>query len=192
MRAAGLLFVAACTLCLGAAQAQDAAALAGEAREAALALQKTLAGKLLAELQASGPEAAIQICKTLAPQAAGDLSRTRGWRVTRVSLKVRNPVLGSPDPWEQRALADFDARAARGEKPEALEAGEIVDEPQGRYYRYARALPVAPLCLNCHGAAEAMPAGVRERVAKEYPHDRATGYREGQIRGAISVKRPLE
>jgi len=192
MRVVGTLVAAAGALWLGAAQAQDAAALTGEAREAAVVLQKTLAGKLLAELQTGGPEAAIAVCKTLAPQAAGDLSRERGWRVTRVSLRVRNPVLGSPDPWEQRVLADFDARAARGEKPDALETGEIVNEPQGRYFRYARALPVAPLCLNCHGAAERMPAGVRERVAKEYPHDRATGYREGQIRGAISVKRPLE
>jgi hypothetical protein len=192
MRALGRFVGAACALCLGAAQAQDAAKLAGESREAAVTLQKTLAGKLLGELQTSGPEAAIAVCKTLAPQAAGDLSRARGWRVTRVSLKVRNPVLGAPDPWEQRVLADFDARAARGEKPDALEAAEIVQEPQGRYFRYARALPVAPLCLNCHGAADRMPAGVRERILKEYPHDRATGYREGEIRGAISVKRPLE
>jgi hypothetical protein len=101
-------------------------------------------------------------------------------------------VLGTPDAWEQRTLADFDARVARGEKPDALEAAEIVSEPQGRYFRYAKALPVAGLCLNCHGQAENVPAGVRERLAKEYPHDRATGYREGQIRGAISVKRPLD
>jgi hypothetical protein len=174
------------------ALAQDTAALTGQAREAAGTLQKALASKLLAEIKAGGPESAISVCTALAPEAAGKLSRERGWRVTRVSLKVRNPVLGTPDAWEQRTLADFDARVARGEKPEALEAAEIVSEPQGRYFRYAKALPVAGLCLNCHGQAENVPAGVRERLAKEYPHDRATGYREGQIRGAISVKRPLD
>jgi hypothetical protein len=184
--------VAAGALASAAAQAQDTAALTGQAREAAVALQKTLAGKLLGEIKAGGPESAIAVCTTLAPEAAGGLSRERGWRVTRVSLKVRNPVLGTPDAWEQRALADFDARAAKGEKPDALEAAEIVSEPQGRYFRYAKALPVAPLCLNCHGEAQNVPAGVRERLAKAYPHDRATGYREGQIRGAISVKRPLD
>jgi hypothetical protein len=32
---------------------------------------------------------------------------------------------------------------------------------------------------------------VRARLATEYPHDKATGYSAGQIRGAISIKRPL-
>lgn len=184
--------IAAGALAAGPVLAQDVAALTGQARDAAGTLQKTLASKLLAEIKAGGPESAIPVCTALAPEAAGKLSRERGWRVTRVSLKVRNPVLGTPDAWEQRALADFDARAARGEKPDTLEAAEIVTEPQGRYFRYAKALPVAGLCLNCHGEADKVSPGVRERLAREYPHDRATGYREGQIRGAISVKRPLD
>jgi hypothetical protein len=54
-----------------------------------------------------------------------------------------------------------------------------------------KALPVAPLCVTCHGSADKMPAGIKARLAKEYPHDRATGYAPGQLRGAISVKRPL-
>jgi len=28
-------------------------------------------------------------------------------------------------------------------------------------------------------------------LTKEYPHDQATGYSVGQIRGAVSIKRPL-
>ena len=190
------LIAAACAvslaLALAPADAADPAAMNAEARDAALTLQKTLAGKLLAAISAGGPESAIGVCETIAPAAAGDISREKGWRVTRVSLKVRNPVLGTPDAWEQRVLADFDARAARGEKPDALEVGEVVSEPQGRYFRYAKALPVSPLCTGCHGVPEAISAGVKERLAKEYPHDRATGYREGQIRGAISIKRPLD
>jgi hypothetical protein len=190
------LITAACAvslaLALAPADAADPAAMNAEARDAALTLQKTLAGKLLAAISAGGPESAIGVCETLGPAVAGDISREKGWRVTRVSLKVRNPVLGTPDAWEQRVLADFDARAARGEKPDALEVGEVVSEPQGRYFRYAKALPVIPLCTGCHGVPEAISAGVKERLTKEYPHDRATGYREGQIRGAISIKRPLD
>jgi hypothetical protein len=174
------------------ASAADPAAMTAEARNAALTLQKTLAGKLLAEISAGGPESAIGVCETLAPAAAGEISREKGWRVTRVTLKVRNPLLGTPDPWEQRVLADFDARAARGETPDALELGEVVSEPQGKYFRYAKALPVIPLCTVCHGAPDSISAGVKERLANQYPHDRATGYGVGQIRGAISIKRPLD
>ena len=177
---------------LATAGAADPAAMNAEARDAALTLQKTLAGKLLAAINAGGPESAIAVCETLAPAAAGEISREKGWRVTRVTLKVRNPVLGMPDPWEQRVLADFDARAARGETPDALELGEVVSEPQGKYFRYAKALPVIPLCTVCHGAPDSISAGVKERLAKQYPHDRATGYGVGQIRGAISIKRPLD
>ena len=48
-----------------------------------------------------------------------------------MSLKTRNPLLGTPDAWEQAVLAEFDRRAAAGEKPETLEYSETVTEPQG-------------------------------------------------------------
>jgi hypothetical protein len=171
---------------------QDLGRLAADARKVAAGMQASLASKLLGELQAKGPEAAIGVCTTLAPEVAAGISRTQGWRVTRVSLRTRNPVLGSPDAWEQGVLAEFDARAARGERPEAIEHAEIVREPQGRYFRYLKALPVAPLCVSCHGGPESIPPGVKARLAAEYPHDRATGYRPGELRGAISIKRPLD
>jgi hypothetical protein len=124
----------------------------------------------------------------VAPEIAGKLSRQMGARVARVSLKTRNPLLGTPDAWEQRVLADFDRRATAGEKPEALEVSEVVAEPAGRYFRYMKAIPVQPLCLTCHGAPEAVAVEVRDRIATEYPHDRALGYSAGQIRGAVTVK----
>jgi len=32
---------------------------------------------------------------------------------------------------------------------------------------------------------------ILEQLGTEYPHDRATGYSPGQIRGAVTVKRRL-
>lgn len=173
------------------AQPNDTAKFAEEARGAALAMQKELAGKLMKEIEAKGPEGAIAVCSTLAPGAALEISRSRGWKISRVSLKPRNALLGPADAWEQRVLLDFDGRAAKGENPGALEHFEIVDEPAGRQFRYMKALPVAPLCVNCHGPSDKLAAGIRERLAKDYPSDRATGYAPGQIRGAITIKRPL-
>jgi hypothetical protein len=54
-----------------------------------------------------------------------------------------------------------------------------------------KALPVQPVCVNCHGDAANLAPEIKERIAREYPADRATGYLPGQIRGAVSVKRPL-
>ncbi|HTO43001.1 MAG TPA: DUF3365 domain-containing protein [Burkholderiales bacterium] len=171
--------------------AQDADALLAASRETAGQLIQQLGAQLRAELAKGGPEGAVAVCKNMAPELAGRLSRETGWRVSRVSLKTRNPLLGSPDAWEQRGLEEFDRRVAAGEKAETLEVAEVVEEPSGRYYRYMKALPVQPLCLTCHGTAETIPPDVQQRLRVEYPNDRATGYRAGQVRGAVTVKRPL-
>lgn len=162
-----------------------------QARSLAGQLVQPLGATLKAELAANGPESAIGVCREVAPAIAGKLSRDSGSRVARVSLRVRNALLGAPDTWEQAALAEFDRRAAAGEKPESLERAEFVDEPAGRYFRYLKAIPVQPMCLACHGPAEGIPDGVKAKLAADYPNDRATGYALGQIRGAVTVKKPL-
>lgn len=169
----------------------DADTMTAESRAIAAQLQAALAPQLKQAIAAGGPAGAIGVCKSIGTEVARALSEKHGAKVSRVSLRPRNPLLGPADAWEQQALLEFERRAAAGEKPEALERGEIVQEPAGVYFRYAKALPVMPLCLNCHGAAEALAPGVGERLAAEYPRDRATGYSLGQIRGAVTLKRPL-
>ena len=175
----------------GWAAAQSAEEWLHASRAAAGQLIQELGAELTKELAAGGPERAIAVCRDLAPQIAGKLSRQAGVRVARVSLKIRNPLLGTPDAWEQQVLAEFARRAAAGEKPETLEYSETVTEPQGRYFRYMKAIAVQPLCLVCHGTPEMIAPGVMERLEADYPHDRARGYTVGQIRGAVAVKRPL-
>lgn len=173
------------------ALADDLAQYQEQARATAQSLLKQLGGELQKEMKANGPASAIKVCKEQAPAIASELSRKNGEKVARVSLKVRNPLVGTPDAWEQKVLADFDQKAAAGAKPETLEAAEIVTEPQGRYFRYMKAIPTGAVCLACHGPADKISQEVKAQLATEYPHDKATGYSEGQIRGAITIKRPL-
>ncbi|MDD5295731.1 MAG: DUF3365 domain-containing protein [Rhodocyclaceae bacterium] len=161
-------------------------------RAAAGSLSTQLAGDLKRELAANGPESAIQVCRDKAPQIAGELSRNNGWKVTRVSLKARNPLLGMPDAWEQTALQKMQERLAAGEKPETLEVMEVVKEPAGRFLRYAKGMPTQTLCLTCHGAAAEMAPGLKAKIAAAYPRDAATGYTVGMLRGAVSIKQPLD
>jgi hypothetical protein len=174
-----------------AARAGENDALQASSREAATQLTQQLGAQLRKELAAGGAEAAIGVCKSLAPEIAGSLSRQRGIRVARVSLRVRNPLLGTPDTWEQRGLAEFDRRVAAGQKAEMLEISEIVSEPDGRYWRYLKAIPVQGACLVCHGAADAIPVPVKATLRQDYPHDRATGYAVGQVRGAVTIKQRI-
>jgi hypothetical protein len=162
--------------CAGPRATEDTTTLTAEARQAAAGLQQQLAGKLLSEIKERGPEAAIEVCKSLAPDAAAQKSRETGCRIRRVSLRPRNPALGSADAWEQQVLVDFDARAARGDKPDSIEYAEVVSEPQGRYFRYMKALPVAPLCLTQNGSHVGLAqATIRSRVAASFgPRQLAT------------------
>ncbi len=167
-------------------------ALETEARQVAQELVKKLGAALKQALTESGPEEAISVCRDIAPMLASSLSRRTGWKVVRVSLQARNPLLGQPDAWEQTILQNFDRAAAAGTDPATLDVADIVAEPQGEYFRFMKALPVKPLCLTCHGSKQAIPASVRARLAREYPNDAATGYSAGQIRGAVSIKRMLD
>lgn len=161
-----------------------------ETRKTALQLAGRLQGALQEEMK-KGPENAVGVCKDLSPKFASELSRSTGWRISRVSLKVRNPLLGTADGWETAALAEFDKRAAAGEEATKLEKSEIVTEGGTQYLRYIKALPVQPTCLSCHGGSADIPSAVKATLASEYPHDRATGYAAGQVRGGLTVKRPL-
>jgi len=176
------------------------AALAGDemaereqaAHQATVQLLQQLGGALKKEMGSGGPEAAISVCRDLAPQISGAISRTNGWRMTRVSNKVRNPLLGMPDAWELNALSEFEKRAGRGESYQDMVASEVVEEAGAPYYRYFKAIDIKPVCLICHGDKDTMPAGVKAKLASEYPMDEATGYQQGELRGAVSIKQPMD
>lgn len=172
--------------------AQHTSTLFEDTRKTVLPVLPKVVGAMQSAVQEKGPVAAISVCKEKAPQMLQELRQQTGWGIRRVSLKTRNEATGTPDAWEVRQLADFNIRAANGAKLEQLEVGEIVSEADGkRTFRYMKALPVAPVCLTCHGANENFSADLQTALTKDYPHDRATGYTLGEVRGALSVKRPL-
>lgn len=150
-----------------------------------------LSEAMMREMGKGGPVEAIKVCAELAPEIANRLSRENGWRVTRVGTRVRNPLLGMPDIWEQTVLEEFAARAGKGESLATMSHGEVVTEPGGKYFRFMKAIPVQPKCLLCHGPAETIPETIRTILKKQYPFDAATGYKVGDLRGAVSIKQPL-
>jgi hypothetical protein len=77
------------------------------------------------------------------------------------------------------------------ENPANMEFAEVVTEPQGKYLRYMKAIPTQDVCLKCHGAPDTIAQPVKDILGAEYPKDKATGYTLGQIRGAVSIKKPM-
>lgn len=171
--------------------AADMSAMKKEAVEATQSFVKQLGGAMKKEMKAGGPVAAVKVCSELAPQITAQISREKGWKVTRVGTRVRNPMLGLPDPWEQKVLAQFQERAGKGEKFDKMAFAEIVEEPNGKYFRFMKAIGVQGQCLACHGDAAGIKPEVKALLEERYPHDQAKGYKPGDLRGAVSIKRPL-
>lgn len=163
-----------------------------EARQTTQSFKKQLVGELQTAMQEGGAEAGIRVCAETAPAITANVSRQKGWKVTRVSRKYRNPVLGMPDAWEAETLDRFQQRHQQGEDWANLSRSEVVQEPSGEYVRVMSPLATQDLCLNCHGTDDRISDEVQDLLDRRYPHDRATGYGPGELRGAVSIKIPIE
>ena len=169
--------------------ADDAARVAA-ARAASKELGEKLKAQLVAAIASGGAVAAIPVCKTIAPQIGGDISKAHGFEIRRTSLKVRNPT-NAPDAFEQRVLADFAQKLAAGADPMTIEHSEVVSDAGKKTFRYMKAIPTAAEpCLACHGGA--LKDDVKAEIAKLYPSDMATGFKAGELRGAFSVRQAIK
>jgi len=158
-----------------------------DSRKTALEFMQKLGATLKQQLETGGAENAVGVCKQFAPALAAEYSgdsRT----VKRVSLKPRNQALGIPDAWEKQILENFDHELADGKPIGSMEKSTVVETADGRWFRYMKAIPTQPMCLQCHGQSYQIPDGVKALLAKEYPNDQATGYSAGAVRGAVSIK----
>ena len=161
-----------------------------EARKVASGVPPKLVAVLGEAIGRGGPENAIDVCKEKAPEMAAAASAQTGWSIRRVSLRNRNPK-AVPDAWERAVLEDFDKRNAAGETPATLEKGEIVADGDKKFYRYMKALPTNSLCLQCHGATDKLSPAVKAKLQQLYPQDKGVGYGLGEIRGAMTLRRPM-
>jgi hypothetical protein len=108
------------------------------------------------------------------------------WTIARTSLKVRN-TNNTPDKWESTVLAQFEQRKAAGEDVATMEYSAMVQSDDKTVYRYMKPIPTAGGCLVCHG--ENISGNIADKINALYPHDQATGFSVGDIRGAFSLQR---
>ena len=158
-----------------------------EARMAIKSFATELKGELQSAMKAGGPVNAIAVCNKRAPEITAKVNAGGKLRISRVSLKNRNPD-NAPDEWQKKILGDFEARLAAGEMPGKIDYAETVDTPGGREFRYMKAIPTGEICLNCHGAN--LRDDVRAKLDELYPADKARGFSKGDIRGAFYVTIP--
>lgn len=139
-------------------------------------LKRRLVGRLTEALKVS-PASAIEVCNTEAPAIAAGLA-TGGVTVGRATRKPRNPA-NLAAGWQAEALAAFEQRAQAGTLAGATWTKTLPDGSTA----YAEPLVIQPLCVTCHGPADALAPDVAQALAARYPADQATGYAPGELRG---------
>jgi hypothetical protein len=155
-----------------------------QSRQLANQLGSRLKTELTTAIAAGGPVAAINVCHTRAPEIAAQLSQESGAKVGRTALRVRNPA-NAPDGIERDVLEQFSAELSSGKPQGPLEAVFEIDRGGQVERRYMRAIPTDALCLTCHGPS--LAPEVAAAIARDYPGDQATGFQQGQLRGAFVV-----
>ena len=168
--------------------AEDLAPRLEASKAAVMGLAKSLKSELEAAMKAGGPVQAIAVCNEEAPEIAAEQSAAHQVYVGRTSLRLRNPE-NAPDDWEQGVLEDFERRHAAGEAAETLVRYEVVEGEAGPEFRYMKAIPTGEVCLACHGAD--LRPEVAARLDELYPQDRARGFAVGDLRGAFTVRQPV-
>ncbi len=120
-------------------------------------------------------------------QIANDFSLMTGHRLKQTSLKVRNPS-NAPDEWERKALKLLGSPGY----PKDVGLGEIIGINSKKIYRYIKPIYIEMACLQCHGEREKIRPEIKQFLEMRYPYDEAFGYKEGDLRGGISLIISLE
>lgn len=156
-----------------------------EARAATMAFQQALKKELMLAMQSGGPTKAVEVCHSRAPEIAEEISKQTGWKIGRTSLKTRNEM-NAPDDEARDVLEQFEKRKENGEDISKLEWWQENEDA----IAYMKAIPMQGMCSSCHGSN--INPSLKEHISQFYPHDMATGFEVGDIRGAFTLKKYLK
>jgi hypothetical protein len=162
------------------AEVQDAVARGNLAIQE---LQKTLLGRLTAELATGGPAAAVRVCRDEAQQLTAAIGVKHGVAIGRTSHRLRNPA-NAPRLWAAAVVAAHAGRPAAGVQPVALDLGGRVG--------ILRPIGTLDFCVTCHGPRETVDAAIGDVLKSAYPKDQAVGFAPGDLRGWVWAEVPVK
>jgi hypothetical protein len=159
-----------------------------EMRDAASEYMGQLKSILSKQIKFKGTLSAVAVCSDTAQVLTNNFGLMKGVYVKRVSFKNRNKN-NVPDGFEAKVLKGFEQTKNEGRLTTDTEHFEIIKENDHQYLRYMKPIKIGAACLKCHGNEEKISAEVKDLIAKRYPDDKAVGYKKGDLRGAVSIKK---
>ncbi|TWT49304.1 hypothetical protein Pla22_44980 [Rubripirellula amarantea] len=140
------------------------------------ALFTRLSGRLMEAMGSQGPAAAIAVCQKEAPRIAEAVGTEQSLRIGRTGVRLRNADNVAP-AWAENLVQ------AKTQTPTFV----MLDNGHA-----AALLPIKlqGQCVMCHGPKEQIAPVVQDQLAKLYPNDRATGFKEGELRGWFWIELP--
>ena len=100
-------------------------------------------------------------------------------KVRRTALKVRNNKVNAPDATDKKIMEQFEKEIAEKKlTPKSIEVVKVGDTT-----RIYKPLVTKKMCLKCHGSD--LSPKIADAIKSAYPNDKATGFKEGSLRGVI-------
>jgi hypothetical protein len=171
-------------------EADDPAA--AEIRRVADPVIQQTGNRMLSEvnrvLAKKGAEAGLEDLhlKDWKPPAAAP-GQPRVVAVKRTSLRVRSAA-NSPDNADLAALLSIQTAMADGNTPPGVLVQRLAaDGAAPAEWRVYRPLVTTAACLVCHGPVDSLAPGVKAKLERLYPGDKATEYAANEWRGVIRV-----
>lgn len=162
---------------------EEIASVIATGQKASSALLGELGGNLKKELEKGGAQGAAKFCSHSAFELTQSVAakQSQGVQIKRVSLKNRNAA-NTPLKDEAIVLESLEKLHAEGVMlPEYL----IKQVDADTYKFYKPMLINKEVCLKCHGTLT--DAALKTELRNLYPEDKATGYKLGDLRGAVVV-----
>lgn len=165
------------------------------ARQAALGLDIRIRTEILSRIERDEDPIAVYVAyRDTVPAMTREAEQAAGFELSRVALRVRNPT-NTPDDWENQQLLGFQFMMEAGFDPETLETSAIVTEEgedgkKHRVFRWMRPLGTGETCMVCHG--DDIEPRILALLSQDFTEDEATGYYANELRGAYSVRKPLD
>lgn len=155
---------------------EKAAAIADEI----ITMRSTLAKEFIKPGVEVNEETFRKVCGAVGKRVK-EISEKEGVNIRHAATKNRNSQ-NAAGPQEAALMKRFD------EDRGLLEVREDIQADGKEFIRYTRPIFVENACLACHGAKDARP----EFVKAKYPDDMAFDFKEGDLRGILSITVPAK